>query len=333
MTTDALEQRLTDLSFEMPDADQITARVLFLPQESRRRRLPRVIALGVATLLIAAGVLYFVPAADAALANAPVAGDLLRDAGLTGAGTKVTSVGAVASSSGFRLQLVGAYADSTRTVLLLRASPAVQPFGGVPGYDIQLTDQFGRSYNVQGGQTDSRTGQVIVQFDALAWPDALTGARITLKVSAVQRACLAAAFCSDPVAESPTVTGSWTLPATLGVDEGTALSLPTTAQVGAASFHFTSVRSSTATIGIDIQVTGATFDDLEQRIPDGGKGTPVFTIDLFSPTGDVADAGYSIGEDLQGPIIQFLGYRSGPGEYRLHISYRGSDVDRLLTVP
>ena len=27
------------------------------------------------------------------------------------------------------------------------------------------------------------------------------------------------------------------------------------------------------------QVTGATFDDLGQLIPDGGKGTPVFTIE------------------------------------------------------
>jgi hypothetical protein len=103
--------------------------------------------------------------------------------------------------------------------------------------------------------------------------------------------------------------------------------------LGPAAFQFRSVRSSTATIGIDIEVKGATFDDLEQRVPDGGKGTPVFTIDLFSPSGDVADAGYSIGEDRQGLIIQFLGYRSGPGQYRLHISYRGGEVDRVLTVP
>jgi hypothetical protein len=332
MTTDALEQRLAALAIETPNTGRITARVLSLAQKPRRRQVSRLVALGVATLLIGVAVLYFVPAADAALADAPIAGDLLRDAGLTGAGTQVTSVGAVASSSGFRLQLIGAYADSARTVLLLSANPAVQPFG-VPGFDIQLTDQFGRSYNVQSGQTDSRTGQVIVQFDALAWPDALTGARITLKVSAVQRACLTAAFCSYPAADGPIVKGSWMLPATLGVDEGTALPLPIAAQVGPASFQFTSVRSSTATIGIDIQVSGATFDDLEQRVPDGGKGTAVFTIDLFSPTGDVASASYSIGEDRQGVIVQFLGYRTGPGEYRLHISYRGSTADRVVMVP
>jgi hypothetical protein len=332
MAIEKLEQRLTDLTFDTPDSGRVTARVLSLAQKPRRRGFPRVVALGVATLVIAAGVLYFVPAADAALADAPIAGDLLRDAGLTGSGTQVTSVGAVASSSGVRLQLIGAYADSTRTVLLLRASPAVDLFS-VPGYDIQLTDQFGRSYNVQSGQSDSRTGQVIVQLEALAWPDALTGARITFRVTAVRRACTAAAFCTDPAFDGAVVAGSWVLPATLAVDEGTALALPATAQLGAARFQFTSVRSSTATIGIDIRVTGVTFGDLGQMIPDGGKEAPVLTIDLYSPTGELADAGSSMNEGLQGPTIQFLGYRSGPGEYRLHISYRGSSVDRIVTVP
>jgi hypothetical protein len=332
MALETLEQRLTDLSIETPDADRVTGRVLNLAQKPRRRSLPRLIALGVATLLIAGGVLYFVPAADAALADAPIAGDLLRNAGLTGAGTQVTSVGAVASSSGVRLQLIGAYADSARTVLLLSANPAVDPFG-VPGYDIQLTDQFGRSYNLQSGQFDSRTGQVIMQFEALAWPDVLTGARITLNVTALQRACSTAAFCSDPAPDGPVVAGSWVLPATLGVDEGNALPLPAAAQLGAARFQFTSVRSSTATIGIDVQVTGVTFDDLQQRISDGGKGTPVFTIDLFSPTGDLANASSSIEEEPRGLIIHFLGYRSGPGDYRLHIWYRGSSVDRIVTIP
>jgi hypothetical protein len=128
------------------------------------------------------------------------------------------------------------------------------------------------------------------------------------------------------------VAGSWVLPATLGVDEADALPLPAAAQLGAARFQFTSVRSSSATIGIDVQVTGVTFDDLQQRISDGGKGTPVFTIDLFSPTGDLANASYSIEEEPRGVIIHFLGYRSGPGDYRLHIWYRGSGVDRIVTI-
>jgi hypothetical protein len=123
------------------------------------------------------------------------------------------------------------------------------------------------------------------------------------------------------------------MPATLGVDEGTALPVPASARLGAAQFKFTSVRSSTATIGIDVQVTGVTFDDLGQIVPDQGKGTPVFSIDLFSPTGDLVNASSSMSDGPHGPVIQFLGYRSGPGDYRLHISYRGSSVDRIIRIP
>ena len=332
MTIDALEQRLTDLAFDRPDAGRVTARVLSLARKRRRPAVARLGALAAATLLIAAAVVYFVPAADAVLADTPIAGDLLRSAGLTGAGNRVTAVGAVASSSGFRLQLVGAYADSTRTVLLLRANPAILPLGP-PSLDPQLSDQFGRTYHVQSELTDSRTGQVIIEFEALAWPDALTDARIALNVTALKRACASAQFCTDPVSSEPMVRGSWTLRATVGVDESTSLALPAPAHLGPATFNFTSVRSSLATIGIEMSVKGATFDDLQQRVADGRKGTPVFTIDLFAPNGDTATASYSLGEDQRGPLIQFLGYRFGPGNYRLHISYRGSDVDRLLMVP
>ena len=329
---DALEQRLSNLDLESPDDRLVTARVLARAPKPKRSPIVRVLAIGIATVLVAGGVLYFVPAAGVALADAPIAGPLLHDAGLVGAGNHVTSVGAGATSSGYRLVLVGAYADSSRTVLLLQANPAILPLGGRGG-DVELTDQFGRSYRMQSGRTDTRTGQVIAQFEPLAWPDGLTGARITLKITAVQGACRSAAFCTDPVADGDVVQGSWTLPAILGLDEGTALRLPATAHAGAAVFQFTSIRSSSATIGIDIAVTGATFDDLQQRFPDGGKGTPAFTIELFAPDGNVANDSYSIGEDQRGLVIHFLGYRSGSGDYRLHISYRGSDVDIVLTIP
>ncbi|MDQ6722605.1 MAG: hypothetical protein M3003_17685 [Candidatus Dormibacteraeota bacterium] len=331
MNTDSLERRLTDLTFEAPDPGRITARVLSMEDRPRRRQVPRLIALGVATLVIAASVLYFVPAADAALAGAPVAGDLLRDAGLVGAGNRVTSVGVVADAAGFRLQLVGAYADSARTVLLLRADPAILPLGAV---DAQLTDQFGRTYHMQAGQSDSRTGQVIVEFEALAWPDALTGARIKLAVTAVEKACPFSAFCSDPVSPGSVVRGSWMLPAVLGVDEGTALPMPAVARLGDATYRFTDVRATQATIAVDIEITGITIADLEQIAPTGGKGTPRFSIELVGPNGEFASASYLTSEDLQGVHVHFLGYRFAPGEYHLHVSYLGSgDFERVLSVP
>ena len=186
MTTDALEQRLSDLALEAPDAGRVTARVLSLAVTPRRRHLARVVTLAVATLALMLAVLYFVPVADAVLADTPIAGDLLRDAGLAGAGDRVTAVGAVATSSGYRLELVGAYADSTRTVLLIHAEPGI----GLSGTGPELTDQFGRTYQMHGATGNFLTGNVALQFEALGWPDGITGARITLHITTVEPALL-----------------------------------------------------------------------------------------------------------------------------------------------
>lgn len=329
-TDDVLEQRLTDFAFETPDAGRITARVLS-ERRAPRRRYPRVLAIGVATVVIAAAVLYFVPAADAGLADAPVAGDLLRDAGLVGAGNRVTAVGAVASSSGYRLELVAAYADSTRTVLIVRAEPGIG-LGGFP--QPELTDQFGRTYQWNSGMSDSRTGEVIMEFDALAWPDALTGARITLHWSAVQPAA-----CSTVLAVCQ-VAGSWTLPAIIGIDEGTVLALPAPGRLGNANFRITSVVSTPATIAVDLEVTGMSMEDLNQIAPDGGKGTPRLSIDLIGPDGSSANmqggGGGESSDDLVGVHMHYWWPRNtaSGGDYHLHIAYLGlGEFDRVLHVP
>src|ERR1700694_6154409 len=141
MTQDLLEQRLADLAIETPDPGLITARVISQAARPKRRQLTRTVALGVATVTLIVAVLYFAPAADVVLADIPIARELLPDAGLLGAGNRGTSVGAISTSSGIRLELVGAYADSSRTVLLVHAEPAVRPSGLGP--NDMVTDQFG----------------------------------------------------------------------------------------------------------------------------------------------------------------------------------------------
>jgi hypothetical protein len=325
MTTDLLEERLQKLSIEVPDAGRVAARVLSRASRRPARRLPRTAAAGLATVALVVLIAYFVPAADTALASVPIAGDMLRDAGLVGAAGRITSVGSESSSSGYRLKLVGAYADSARTVLLLHSDPPIV-FSTTP---IVVTDQFGRSYQFQNGTANMQTGDSVLQFEALAWPDAITGARITLHLSSVQSA--------DQSGPGPAMPGTWTLPATLGVDEGTTLASPSPATLGPAHYRFTSVSYTPATVAVDMEVTGVSFSYLTLAIPAGlGKPMPAFNMDLIDPNGQVIDGSSSMNDDLFGRVqIHFNGFRlNASGRYVLRVSYVGAgQFERVLTIP
>jgi hypothetical protein len=118
------------------------------------------------------------------------------------------------------------------------------------------------------------------------------------------------------------------------VDEATTLPLPAPVQLGPATYRFTSVRSSSATIEVDLTVTGVTAADLQRRIPDQGKGTAVFDIAVLGPAGDIVTNLYELGENDQGVRIRILGNRFTPGDYSLRVSYVGSgEFERVLHVP
>jgi hypothetical protein len=329
MSTDLLENRLENLAVQSPDAGRVTARVLSRAAQPPSHRVRRFVAAGLATLLLIGLVGYFVPAADTVVASLP-AGDLLREAGLVGARDRITWVGSAETSSGYRLQLVGAYADSTRTVLLLHSDPPTL----LPHmFQIDLTDQFGRHYHMNGAVTNMQTGDASAQFEPFAWPDALTGARITLHLLQVQ--ALVKPYADGEPVELKDVQGSWTLHATLGVDETTALRLPAPADLGPGHFQFTSASYSTATVAVEMDVTGVTSEELNRRIPDGLKGAPVFTADLIDPTGRVI-GGSGSSTSNGGPVhMRLLGYRlSGGGDYLIRIRYVGvGEFERILKIP
>jgi hypothetical protein len=73
-------------------------------------------------------------------------------------------------------------------------------------------------------------------------------------------------------------------------------------------------ESAAATISIDIDLTGLTAADLDRRIPDGGKGTAVFNIELLDPSGDVVTSSYGTSDTGNGAHVSLLGYRFAPGD-------------------
>ncbi|TME03513.1 MAG: hypothetical protein E6I61_04760 [Chloroflexi bacterium] len=318
MSVDQLEERLQNLAIEIPDVRRITTRVLARQARRRGRRLPRVALSAVAAILLLALVAYFVPAADTAIADVPFAGDLLREAGLVGASGRITAVDSTSTSSGYKLRLVGAYADSTRTVFLMHADPAI----AAPDLP-DLADQFGRTYHLSDSISNMLTGDLVMQFEALAWPDGFTGARVTLHATRLE------------LPDGSFVSGDWKLNARLGLDETDPLPLPATATTGSIHYRFTSVAYTPATVSIDMIITGATMDDLNRRIPDGGKGTAVFSIDLIDPGGAVINGTYSLDSDQQGVHLHFLGYRLGPrGDYQLRVTYIGQgSFERVVAIP
>lgn len=317
-----LEQRLSELQVETPNASRVAAAAMLRASRRARPRVPRALALAPVLLLVAVAVGYFCPAADAAVAGAPIAGDLLRQAGLQGVSNRVTAVGAVAESSHHRLRLVGAYADPTRTVLLVHADP---PISGWAGTAI-LHDQFGRAYENRWGSADMLTGDVVLGFEALAWPDSLTGARVELTIAAVSGV-------DDPTAVTR---GSWHLPATLAVDPGTHLATPAEGQLGQARFRFASVQSTPGTLAIAIDVTGVTAAELDRMVPNGVKGAPALALDLYGPDGTPAwhHSGDLASWGALGVRLDELWLRTAPGDYRLVVSFAGNGAfERTIRVP
>jgi hypothetical protein len=328
MSTDLLEKRLENLAVESPDAGRVTARVLSRAPRPPSHRVRRFVAAGLATILLIGLVGYFVPAADTVVASLP-AGDLLREAGLVGARDRITWVGSADTSSGIRLQLVGAYADSTRTVFLVHSDPPVWPNFS----DAELTDQFGRHYHSHSSMSNALTGNAVAEFEGLAWPDATTGARITLNITEVT-AALRPYEEGQPL-QTRVVHGSWIVRATLGVDETSPLPLPAPASLGPAHFKFTSASYSAATVAVDMDVTGVTWEELTRRMADGLKGTPVFTADLIDPSGQVIGGGGSSTSNGGAVRVRMLGYRfGGGGDYVIRIKYVGAgEFERVLKIP
>ena len=322
--SNALDDRLSQLDIALPPT--LIPRVLTAAQHPRPRRTRRPLGLTLALaalLLVAAfaGSLYAAPRFADALADAPVIGGptaaLLRSMGLGPLANGFTPVNDVAVSSGYRVQLTAAYADATQTILLLHSTPNADVFANFP--QPSLTDQFGRQVQYRGGAYDSRNGAEIMEFEPLPWPDGFLGARLTLSMKALQ-----------PDAASQTlVRGSWTLHATVALEPSVNVRpLPSDGTIGTTSFHFTSIVRSGPSLEVDLTVRGPLASHLTDsagaEIPGVSKPHPVFSIDLFEPSGSpVQGLGGDASSGLGSEEVHSRWLIPGPGRYHLVVIYEG----------
>ena len=333
---DPLAQRLRQLDVAAPDASRVAAAALAAHRSAARpgrRRLVIAIAMVPLVMLIVTAIAaYFAPAFSQALADAPiagrVAGPVLRQFGLASVEDRVSSFGDRSTSSGYTIELIAGYADSSRTVLFLRATPAarvVPVFRGVAA----LHDQFGREYRWTGAFANSETGDAAITFVPIEGPASRLGARLTLTLSQLE----------DPNAGQPvTITSTWELHGTLLPDEGRDLAAPERGALGSATFTFTKARALPAALLVEALITGATMSELYERIPDGLKGRPVFTVRLIDPTGrehPFLSGGGGGGSGATNQLaLQWLWEITGSGRYELVLSWEGrGTLTRALVVP
>jgi Domain of unknown function (DUF4179) len=331
-----LGQRLAALQLPIPAT--LVPRVLNqVPTPSYRAgaRRPLWATVALATCLIIVGLIsasYFAPGFQQVLAESPLVGpaldSLLHDAGLDSVASRFTQAGSSATSSGYRVQLAAVYADSNETYLVIRVTPAVFAFPT----NATLTDQFGRSFEYKGADTQS-DGSALLRFDGIGWPDNVVGARLSLRVHSLER------FGSSGAPLGPIV-GDWKLSAV--VDVGTTKpyphQMPAAGRLGDSTVQFVQISASAATVRVEIKVSGplATHltDAVGQAIPNVSKPHEAFQVRLLAPDGSevqALDGGASSG--LGGEDVTQTWLRPARGNYRLVVSYEGvGQVDRQLSL-
>ncbi len=298
-----------------------------------RRLIRPAAALLIALALIGLGNLgaaYYAPRYGQALAQVPLVGGIYAKAlqyyGLVP--QNVTVVNDSSTSSGHTVRLVAGYADGLRTVLVVEidgrtltygktSHPSPGEFGvgnhgETPDLGYTLTDQFGHSYTegVGNGYTN------YLQFQPLVWPASKVGARLTLRITTLTKLWLQGAGQDE-------VSGDWTLHATLVAEPVRVLPLPSPVRTSNAVYTFTSLRVTSTAVHIEWTATGALIDD--PRLANHGSQaadqlmTDYFLPRLFDSAGRETQDSTS-GITLSRPVkIQFDGYVSGPGRYRLQL--------------
>lgn len=323
-----LARRLATL--EIPVPPELVPRVMAARRPAARvggvRLVPRLSA-AVALVVLAFGAAsYFAPRFSQALADAPLLGNatgpLLRSVGLAGLDGRVTTFSGAAVSSGYRVELIGGYADAIRTIVLLRVQPADRSVLLSNGTRVTLTDQFGRRLELKGGVADEQTGQEVLEFEPISGPAASLGARLTLQAATLT------AF----AATRDGLQGDWELHATIALDESRALTPPGLGRLGTMTVMFTRVTATTTALEVQLHVQGGGPGALSRVIPDALKGHPAFSMHLWAPDGTPAQALTTRVDDALG-LVDTVWVRSAAGVYRLVVSDEGmGTIERTIDI-
>jgi hypothetical protein len=260
--TELLERELYKLDFEVPDGlvDRAVAAGTRAPDRAHiakpipmgaRVTLGRAAALVVTILFVNLVAAYFAPKYGQALADAPFMGGVtspvLRYSGLDA--SQITHLDVSATSAGHTIKVLGAFADTERTVLLLEVDGKPH---GLPMKEAAccyaeatLVDQFAFEY-----QHIYSPDAMAMTFAPLAGPASRLGARLKLHITRL--------LGLSP--EFPATSGDWSLNVTLIQQAGKVLPVPDPATANGISYTLRSVHLSGMQLHIDFSLSGPPVD-------------------------------------------------------------------------
>lgn len=297
MNETEIRNRLRDAFGEAGYPPALTARVRTrLGQPSAPGR-PRLVALVAALLAVAivAGLVYVrvnsatrferpagpTPPTSQTPANAvlqvPVAD--LQQAALTTAAGLVTDPNLVSTSNGRTVRLIGAYADTTRTVLILRTLPEADPGR------LDVSDDRGTINSAQTG-THGSLGDDIVIIDAgpRSGPDGL--AHLVVRIPSFQ---------PFPPDQGSTILGQWSFSFRVKVQRATTLAMrPVPGAGGPWRVTVEAFELTPSVIHLRLLVTGVAPDAAQSAVTvENDKGDTVYPSSSSSSTGDGLHLDYS----------------------------------------
>ena len=282
---DSLERALYRLDFEVPDGlvDRAVARAAKPPVRARvaqiriatRMAAGRAAALVVAILFVNLVVAYFAPRYGQALADSPIVGgvaaSVLRYTGLEASQT--TKLNASATAAGHTIKIVGGYADTERTVLLMEFDGKPHEVPGKSNHDPccfaegTLTDQFALRY-----QRTNSFDNLTATFEPVRGPASRVGARLTLHITTLHT--------NGP----ETVSGDWRLTVTLFQQAGKVLAVPAPLTANGITYTIRSVHLSGQQINIQFNLSGQPIDEYRKMKAPDMAGPEGFYQRYVSPT-------------------------------------------------
>jgi hypothetical protein len=325
-TRDAIDQnelarRLATIS--IPGSDRVLDRTLALYEgrtnRTQRRRWPK------PGLLIAA-VLACLVAGSAAIAASTGASDqMLRFVGLAPKDSgRIQDVVGSATSSGHTVQVLGAYADVTRTVIFIHST------AGGPMWTTLTTDS-GQSVP-GGGGTWEKDGSGALTFGPIANTNP-EGEGVTLHVLSVR-------VDGWPLAvNGHDLKGDWKIHFSVKVRTDSVSLTPTTGKLGHLDVTFKTAGGSGDSVFVSFQTTGATYDEMQPYYCTayGWCSTGKLHIQLFAPNGtelkllqggETSPAQKTDTPDVIAVKIRIVDHNtywagSGAGTYRMVLTYQG----------